>query len=86
MNYHWLSRSLVIHALDFTCTLNTYNQGKVEEEDEKQNKCKVKQNRKQTKHLPLLLAETMKERSRVHRRCHSQHQPLSLTYMNLLLP
>ena len=34
MNYRWLSRSLVILALKFTCTLNKYNQGKVEEEEE----------------------------------------------------
>ena len=34
MNYRWLSRSLVMLALDFTCKLNKYNQGKVEEEDE----------------------------------------------------
>ena len=34
MDYRWLSRSLVLLALEFTCTLNTYNQGKVEEEEE----------------------------------------------------
>ena len=28
MNYRWLSRSLVILALEFTCKLNKYNQGK----------------------------------------------------------
>ena len=34
MNYRWLSRSSVILALEFTCTLKKYNQGKVEEEEE----------------------------------------------------
>ena len=40
MNYRWLSRSLVILALDFTCKLNKYNQGKVEEEEESKRKGK----------------------------------------------
>jgi len=42
MNYRWLSRSIGVLALEFTCRLNTYNQGEVEKENEKQNKCKGK--------------------------------------------
>ena len=40
MNYRWLSRSLVILALEFTCKLNKNKQGKVEEEDENKRKWK----------------------------------------------
>ena len=41
MNYRWLSRSLVILALEFTCKLNKYNQGKVERGRGKQNKIRT---------------------------------------------
>ena len=80
MNYRWLSRSIVILALEFTCKLNKYNQGKVEEEEESKTKQNESKDTNINKSLPLLL-ETMEERRRVHR-CHSQHMPLSLTYMN----
>jgi len=42
MNYRWLSRSLVILALEFTCKLNNNNQGKVEEEDETKENTNIK--------------------------------------------
>ena len=81
MNYRWHShKHCYTYASEFTCMLIKSKRGKVERRKRKQ---KLRDEHKKNDYL-LLLAETMEERRRVHR-CHSQHKPLSLTYMNLNL-
>ena len=76
MKYRWYSQKrCYTYASGFTCILIKTKRGEVERGEGKRNKSKETNIKK---YLPLLLAETMEERRRVHR-CHSQHKPLSLT-------
>ena len=79
MNHRWHSQKhCYTYASGFTCILIKTKEVKQKEEEENKSKEEHK------KYYLLLLAETMEERRRIHR-CHSQHKPLSLTYMNLHL-
>ena len=67
MNYRWHSHNIGVLVLWNSLVNST--------------KTKENESKEEYKQLLPLLLETMEERRRVHR-CHSQHMPLSLTYMN----